>query len=348
MADSPGWDAIDDALRPLYGDTEPHHLATLLKWALGGPDPLDGISVYARTEPVPHWHYISYGMTELYEKGEESDPAESGWGFEFTFRLVRDEADAEPPVWAANLLQNLARYVFTSGNWFEPGHHMNVNGPIEAEREDSDVRALAFVEDPELGTIATPHGRVQFLQVVGLTTDEYAAGGRWSTTALLDTLAPHLPLFVTDPGRRSLLDDPEIARTVREGTERDGSSSGALYVSTVGWDRSGDATTLRLGALQATALAEALGGRLPHGRPLMLQAEDAMLVFAPGDAYAVEEPDEGQLVVHVPESAVGDLTAAIRPTAGSTPVASLPGLTIEIVPTEMRDQYGEKTGEVVG
>src|SRR4051794_12147157 len=109
MDESPGWDAIDAALRPLYGDTEPYHLGTVVKWALGGPDPLDGISVYARTEPVPHWHFISYGMSELYAK-ESGDPDESGWGFEFTFRLARDPADREPPVWAANLLQNLGRY----------------------------------------------------------------------------------------------------------------------------------------------------------------------------------------------------------------------------------------------
>ncbi|MFA1540457.1 hypothetical protein [Actinomadura monticuli] len=30
------------------------------------------------------------------------------------------------------------------------------------------------------------------------------------------------------------------------------------------------------------------------------------------------------------------------------PIASLPGLTVEIVPTAIRDRYGEKTGEVVG
>jgi len=87
------------------------------RWRLGGPDPLDGISAYVRTEPVPHWHYISYGMSELYEK-ESDNPEQSGWGFEFTFRLARNPADHEIPLWPANLMQNLARYVFQSGNWF--------------------------------------------------------------------------------------------------------------------------------------------------------------------------------------------------------------------------------------
>ncbi|MFD0683676.1 suppressor of fused domain protein [Actinomadura fibrosa] len=352
MDESPGWDAIDDALRPLYGDAEPYHIGTVIKWALGGPDPLDGVSVYPRTEPVPHWHFVSYGMSELYSK-ESENPDESGWGFEFTFRLVRDPAAETPPVWAVNLLQNLARYVFTSGNWFEPGHHMNVNGPIEAEREDSEIRAVAFVRDPELGEISTPHGRVEFLQVVGLATEEYEAVRQWNAAAFLDALAPHLPLFVTDVGRRSLLADPELARTVREGIERDGSNSGLLFVSTVDWDLDGGpggagTVTLRLGALQAPAIAQALRGRLPFDRPLVLQSEDRVLTFHPADAFSVEETDEGNLDVGVPSAALDDLTAAMRPTAGTADVPSLPGLTVGIVPTALRDGYGEKTGEVVG
>ncbi|MDQ3642655.1 MAG: suppressor of fused domain protein, partial [Actinomycetota bacterium] len=133
MDDAPGWGAIDRTLARLYGDAEPRHWETIMRWSLGGQDPLDGISAYERTDPVPHWHYVSYGMTDLYVK-ESEDPAESGWGFEFTFRVARDPADTDPPVWAANLLQNLARYVFTSRNWFEPGHHMTANGPIAADR----------------------------------------------------------------------------------------------------------------------------------------------------------------------------------------------------------------------
>ncbi|MBT2207323.1 MULTISPECIES: suppressor of fused domain protein [Actinomadura] len=347
MDESPGWDAIDAALRPLYGDTAPYHLGTVHKWSLGGPDPLDGISVYPRAEPVPHWHFVSYGMSELYEK-ESEDPDESGWGFEFTFRLVRDPAEETPPVWAANLLQNLGRYVFNSGNWFEPGHHMSVNGPIAAEREDSDIRAVGFVLDPELGEIATPHGSVKFLQVVGLATEEYEAVRQWNAGAFMDALAPHLPLFVTDVDRRSLLAAPELARAVREGIARDGSNSGLLYVTTAHWERDAGATTLRLGALQATAVAESLRGRLPFGRELLLQTEDTVLAFRPADAFAVEQPGEGVLEVHVPPSALDDLTATLRPTAGSMAVASLPGLTVEIVPTAMRDRYGNETGEVVG
>ncbi|MBE1532656.1 suppressor of fused domain protein [Actinomadura algeriensis] len=347
MDESPGWDAIDAALRSVYGDLEPKHWATIHKWMLGGPDPLDGISAYPRTDPVPHWHMVSYGMSELYEK-ESENPDESGWGFEFTFRLVRNPEDETPPVWAASMLQNLARYVFNSGNWFEPGHHMNVNGPIAADRDDSDIRAITFVVDPELGEIATPHGSLQFLQVVGLATEEYEAVRQWNSEALMDVLAPHLPLFVTDLDRRSLLADPGVARAVREGLERDGSSSGMQFVSTAHWDRGPDGTTIKLGALQAPAIADSLRGRLPFGRELTLRTEDTALTFVPADEFAIEEPDDGRLAIGVPSGALDDLVATLQPTAARRPVPSLPGLTVEIVPTHMKDQYGEETGEVVG
>lgn len=246
------------------------------------------------------------------------------------------------------MLQNLGRYVFKTGNWFEPGHHMNVNGPIATDRDDSDIRAIAFVLDPELGTIGTPHGSLQFLQVVGLATEEYEAVRQWNSDDFMAVLAPHLPKFVTDLDRRSLLADPEVARAVREGIERDGSSSGMQFVSTAHWELAKDGATIKLGALQAPAIADALRGRLPFGRELILQTEDTVLTFAPADEFAIEERDESRLVVHVPSGALDDLLATLQPRAGRTPVPFLPGLTVEIVPTVMRDQYMEETGEVIG
>ncbi|WP_125775814.1 suppressor of fused domain protein [Antribacter gilvus] len=201
MDEAPGWTAIDAALTQIYGRTPPQHWATLLSWRLGGPDPLDGVSAYAREMPVPHWHYVTYGFSELSENAEES-----GWGFELTFRLTRSADETEAPVWPANLLQNLARYVFGSGNGFGQGHYIDANGPIAADRPDSQVRALAFTEDPELRTIATPHGRVVFLQVVGLTSEEHAtAATAGDAAAILDLLATRYPLLITDIDRSSLL-----------------------------------------------------------------------------------------------------------------------------------------------
>jgi len=55
--DGPGWSAIDASLASLYGDQTPQHMGTLLRYRLGGPDPLEGISVYYR-EPDLRQHRL--------------------------------------------------------------------------------------------------------------------------------------------------------------------------------------------------------------------------------------------------------------------------------------------------
>jgi len=175
--DAPGWSAIDIGLNELYPGREPdRHLGTIVKYALGGPGPLDGISIYRRADPYPHLHYVSYGMSELYYDEEAAATGISKWGFEFTFRLRITESESlvnpsDLPIWPADLMQNLARYVNDSGKWFEDGHFLKSQGPIKAG-SDTEMVGLLFVLDPELGKIATPHGDVDFLQIVGLTERE--------------------------------------------------------------------------------------------------------------------------------------------------------------------------------
>lgn len=80
--DAPGWNAIEKEFERVYpGQTDPKHYGTLIKWRLGGNDPLDGISVY---EGRDYWHFVTFGSTELYEK-ETDDPEISGYGYELTF-----------------------------------------------------------------------------------------------------------------------------------------------------------------------------------------------------------------------------------------------------------------------
>lgn len=208
VSEAPGWSAIDAALRNLYGETVPAHWTPQQPWSLGGPDPLDGISAYPRTDPVSHWHYVTYGMSELYEK-EWDNPAVSGWGFEFTLRLARPTSDADPPLWAAGFLQTLARYVIQSGKWFEPGNTIKANGPLDPERPESAIQAFTFVVDPELGSIDTPHGAVRFLQVVGLTMPEYRAALGGKALGLLRDFESRIPLYVTDLDRATFVNDPK-------------------------------------------------------------------------------------------------------------------------------------------
>jgi len=167
-----------------------------------------------------HWHFVSYGMSDLY--GKETDDSEvSGWGLEFTLRLRRND-EPEPPSWALSLLNNLARYVFQTGNVFDLGHHMDLNGPIALGSETA-IRAIAFAKDVQLGNIVTPHGRVTFIQVVGLTVDEYDAVQAWDAEKFLDLLSTRDPWLVTDLHRTTWLRDSEFAGEVEAGSRRDGS-----------------------------------------------------------------------------------------------------------------------------
>ena len=175
--DAVGWDTIDEALLKVYPEQEPRHYGTILKYMLGGEDPLDGISIYDNYKQIFHRHIVSYGMSELYYSPESAENEFSGWGFEFTFRIVPFEEDKDgegaknEPSWAMNVMQNLARYVFESKKWFEAYHFIPANGPIRLEC-DTKLVGIAFAPDPQLGTIETPNGEVAFLQMVGITQKE--------------------------------------------------------------------------------------------------------------------------------------------------------------------------------
>lgn len=169
---APGWEALDASITPVYGTQEPRHWGTIIKHMLGGPDPLDGISAYeCRDGGVDHLHFVTYGYTSLYYDEEAVGGEFSRFGFEMTFRLASPLPPAEEPLWVCNLLQNIARYVFDSGNWFENYHWMPANGPIRADY-DTDIVGLAFLNDPTLAPVDTPHGHVDFIQAFGITQSE--------------------------------------------------------------------------------------------------------------------------------------------------------------------------------
>lgn len=172
---APGWDAIDSRLKAVYDSQEARHWGTVVNAMLGGPDPIDGISAYeSRAGGINHLHFCTYGYSELYYNEEAVGKDFSGFGFEMTFRLASPLPPIEQPAWVWNLLQNLARYVFNSGKWFEEYHWIPANGPIRLEYE-TDIVGLAFAHDPELPPVESPHGRVEFLQAFGITSGELAS-----------------------------------------------------------------------------------------------------------------------------------------------------------------------------
>jgi len=70
-----GLQAIYSTLREIYPDQpNPLQVTALLKYWLGGPDPLDFISMFnnlgSPMDGIPsHWHYISAGLSDLHGDG---------------------------------------------------------------------------------------------------------------------------------------------------------------------------------------------------------------------------------------------------------------------------------------
>ncbi|CAH0169258.1 hypothetical protein SRABI27_00974 [Pedobacter sp. Bi27] len=205
--DTPGWQAIDDQLEKIYGNTEARHYPPLcgIHYAAGGTDPIDGASIYDSSRQTFHRHMISYGMSELYYNEEKAGGEFSKWGFEFTFRLAPFKDDERDPIWAINVMNNLARYVFSSGKWFEENHFIPANGPIRLNTETA-ITGFVFALDPELGKIETPHGEVSFLQLVGITNAEVEDLKKSPTIGAVQELIEKLKkdnlLLITDLTRK--------------------------------------------------------------------------------------------------------------------------------------------------
>ena len=165
---APGWNAIDDCFKKLYPNQEPKHYGTnIAKRAIfGGDQYLDGVSIYQSQKGYAH--IVTYGMSELYANPGAFGGEYSKWGYEMTIKLP---ADIEY-MWAIDMLSHLARYTSTKKSYFEPFQYISGGGnPIKAG-SDSKLTALIVVQDTELKETETLHGKLDFMQLVGITQKE--------------------------------------------------------------------------------------------------------------------------------------------------------------------------------
>jgi len=259
----PGWAAIDRALAPIYKGADPHaHFGSALPHSLGGSrGPIQGISVYLRDEPVPHFHFVTYGFSDLMRK-ETDDPDISGFGFELTFRLARGSGEDKVPEWAVTMLENLGRYVFRTGDRFAAGHKLR---PAPGTFHDSALVGIVFADDPELAEIHSQFGKARFVQVVGITDDEYKLIQEWSVGGLVELLKRRLAMLVTDPARRSVLADAATSIVVKKRVALEGSDEGDIHADHLAL-ATGEGLRVELGALAAQVLPRAIRGRIRHGR----------------------------------------------------------------------------------
>ena len=202
MPETSGWDAITQAMLTLYPDqTDPIHYAPVLSYRMGGNDPLDGISIY---DGGSYYHFVTYGFSELYEK-ESQHAAYSGLGFELTLKLKKDGIRKRDKEYKniCGILQTLARMSFEDGDIFSPEEYIYTgeSSGIDADGS-SQITGFLTMED-KLGTMDTPNGKVQFVQLVGATDVELKAlvDGKTTVSALLEKL----PDGLTDYARDSIL-----------------------------------------------------------------------------------------------------------------------------------------------
>ncbi|MFL6659821.1 MAG: suppressor of fused domain protein [Massilia sp.] len=338
-----GRDAIFAALATLYRDRKPRLYENPHPWSLGGEDPLDAIAVWQRAEPVVHWHYITLGFSELYAK-QGKNPLISGHGFELSFRLVAEPGQHEPPVWPMRLLQNLARYVFSTGNGFHDGHRLSTNGPITLGSATR-LYALGFAFDPELAAMNTPNGHLAFLEMTGLTLDEERAAQQWETRKLLELMLPELPLWITDLKRESLLAGKPLQDLVSEGIRKDGSSCVSVYADMLAIEvrkrvlRSSIAQ-ITLGARQIDQLAELLPLRLPYGRSFVIAGPRWKLQFELGrrNSWRIEA---GVLHITVTGKNLPELTTLLHPRMGVYRLPAFPTLLWNVQQTMIRNTDGD-------
>lgn len=168
---APGWEAIDEAFAALYPGVNPPHLATQMsaRAMFGGTEYIDGYSLFP--SPGGYQHLLTYGMSRVYTDEQAFGGEFSGWGYEMTMKVVA--AAPEDAQWAAQSLGHLGRYTYTSKRWFEPYQFISGGGQPLRVGSDSQLTSYLVVPDTEVPGIDTVHGRVDFLQLVGITQPEF-------------------------------------------------------------------------------------------------------------------------------------------------------------------------------
>ena len=198
-----GWEAITVAFEKVYPNQEnPKHYASLIKWRLGGNDPLDGISIY---DGGDYWHFVTYGLSELYEK--ESDNKEiSGYGMEFTFKLKKDNYENEELEikCVCGILQSLSRITFTKGEVFKSFEYV-YTGQTEGidSKQKSNITGFITIPDSTVDSIETKNGKVDFVEFIGVTDAEIKAVH--NKTLTVAELYERLKTDVTSYNRQSVI-----------------------------------------------------------------------------------------------------------------------------------------------
>jgi len=151
-------------------------------------NPLEAVAIY---DAGSFWHVVSFGMSDLYAK--ESEGVFSGFGYEFVFRIGKEGGD-QPPLWPVEVMVSLAKAAY-KGDDFAPGHTIHT-GPLDGQKSTA-LTALLVTTDPAIQLLATPHGKVALLLLVGVEEKVRERALEVGGDAVLSELSIHNPNLVT-------------------------------------------------------------------------------------------------------------------------------------------------------
>ena len=106
-------------------------------------------------------------------------------------------------MWAVNMLANLARYTYKSNRFFEPEQYIQGNGESIHSGTDSLITSLITINDTTAETKYSLHGKVEFIQLVGITESELNAikNDRNNIHKLVELMRNDDPEMITDMNR---------------------------------------------------------------------------------------------------------------------------------------------------
>ena len=198
-----GWDAITNEFDKIYPNQKnPKHYGTLISWNLGGNDPLRGISIY---DGGDYWHFVTYGLTELYEKESENKEV-SGYGMEFTFKLKKDKYDNEEAEikCICGILQSIARITFTNGEIFKPYEFIYTGQTTGIDANGrSNITGFITIPDTNAKPLNTPNGKMEFVELIGVTDNELKT--LLNKELKVQELYEKLNSDITDYNRKSII-----------------------------------------------------------------------------------------------------------------------------------------------
>ncbi|MDP1825636.1 MAG: suppressor of fused domain protein [Archangium sp.] len=215
----------------------------------GGP-PLSRIVAFRASEPQPHWHFVTCGLSaSRFIAGYPE-----GGGVELTFRLGRKPSEKTPPKWVAGFLQQLGRTAFSDSGRIAVAETIDLAPRLQ--QPETALTAGYYVADP-----LVPAGSIPLVQLVALTTAERGRVEAMKGRKSLELLLELAPAGISDLERaRPPPPAPAAARRPTPPPPPTPSFQ-TLVVS-----KSGTRMRLAIGQGEVTALVEAISAAVRLGR----------------------------------------------------------------------------------